>query len=297
VDDMMTVVNVVAYSIFAILIGLIFMGIGRKVAARIHLRYGPPFYQSIMDVIKLLSRKSITHNFVMDLGMIMALTGLIGTMLYIPIAGNIAFESNTDIVVIMYLMAIGHLGMAMAVSASGNPYATIGVSRALTMMLGYEVPFFTVMLGLIVFNHSSSVMVINLAQAGSIGDWNLWSMPIGFLAAEVALQAMMGEKPFDAMIAPAEIASGPMVELSGRYLGLGFLTKAVGIFVETALIVNFFMGGGTSVIAFVIKQLEVFLIAVIFDNIFPRYKIEQAVKFLWIFPMGLAVIQLILLTI
>lgn len=293
----MTVVNVVAYSIFAILIGLIFMGIGRKVSARIHLRYGPPFYQSIMDVIKLLSRKSITHNFVMDLGMIMALTGLIGTMLYIPIAGNIAFESNTDIVVIMYLMAIGHLGMAMAVSASGNPYATIGVSRALTMMLGYEVPFFTVMLGLIVFNHSSSVMVINLAQAGSIGDWNLWSMPIGFLAAEIALQAMMGEKPFDAMIAPAEIASGPMVELSGKYLGLGFLTKAVGIFVETALIVNFFMGGGTSVIAFVIKQLEVFLIAVIFDNIFPRYKIEQAVKFLWIFPMGLAVIQLILLTI
>ncbi|MBK5247573.1 MAG: NADH-quinone oxidoreductase subunit H [Peptostreptococcaceae bacterium] len=294
---MMTVVNVVAYSFFAILIGLIFMGIGRKVAARIHLRYGPPFYQSIMDVIKLLSRKSITHNFVMDLGMIMALTGLIGTMLYIPIAGNIAFESNTDIVVIMYLMAIGHLGMAMAVSASGNPYATIGVSRALTMMLGYEVPFFTVMLGLIVFNHSSSVMVINLAQAGSIGDWNLWSMPIGFIAAEIALQAMMGEKPFDAMIAPAEIASGPMVELSGKYLGLGFLTKAVGVFVETALIVNFFMGGGTSVIAFVIKQLEVYLIAVIFDNIFPRYKIEQAVKFLWIFPMGLAVIQLILLTI
>ena len=294
---MMTVVNVIIYSIFAILVGLIFMGIGRKVTARIHLRYGPPFYQSIMDVIKLLSRKSITHNFVMDLGMIMALTGLIGTMLYIPIAGNIAFESNTDIVVIMYLMAIGHLGMAMAVSASGNPYATIGVSRALTMMLGYEVPFFTVMLGLIVFNHSSSVMVINMAQAGTIWNWNIWHMPIGFIAAEIALQAMMGEKPFDAMIAPAEIASGPMVELSGKYLGLGFLTKAVGIFVETALIVNFFMGGGTSVIAFVIKQLEVFLIAVIFDNIFPRYKIEQAVKFLWIFPMGLAVIQLIILTI
>lgn len=293
----MTVFNIILYSLFAILVGLIFLGIGRKVAARVHLRYGPPFYQSIIDVIKLMSRESITHNFVMDLGMVMALTGLIGTMLYIPIAGHIAFESNTNIIVIMYLMAIGHLGMAMAVSASGNPYANIGVSRALTMMLGYEVPFFTVMLGLIIYNQSSSVMVINLAQAGSIWNWNIWQMPIGFIAAEMALQAMMGEKPFDAMIAPAEIASGPMVELSGRYLGLGFLTKAVGVFVETALIVNFFFGGGTSVITFVIKQLEVFLIAVIFDNIFPRYKIEQAVKFLWIFPMGLAVIQLILLAI
>lgn len=292
---MMVILNVFLYSMFAILIGLLFMGIGRKVAARIHLRYGPPFYQGIIDVVKLMSRQSITHNFVMDLGMVMAFAGLIGTMLYIPIAGNLAFASNTNIIVILYLMAIGHLGMAMAVSATGNPNATIGVSRALTMMLGYEVPFFTVMLGLVIENHSASVMVIAASQAGSIGNWNLWSMPIGFLAAEIALQAMMGEKPFDAMIAPAEIASGPMVELSGRYLGLGFLTKAVGIFVETALIVNFFLGGGETVIAFVVKQLEVFLIAVIFDNLFPRYRIEQAIRFLWIFPMGLAVIQLILL--
>ena len=292
---MITVLNIVLYSFAAILIGLIFMGIGRKVTARVHLRYGPPFYQSIMDVIKLLSRKSITHNFVMDLGMVMSLAGLIGTMLYVPIAGHTAFVSNTNIIVIMYLMAIGYLGMAMAVAASGNPNASIGVSRALTMMLGYEVPFFTVMLGLIIFNNSSSVSVIAAAQSGSIWNWNIWHMPLGYIAAEIALQAMMGEKPFDAMIAPAEIASGPMVELSGKYLGLGFLTHAVSIFVETGLIVNFFFGGGANPIDFVFKQLIVYLVAVIFDNIFPRYKIEQAVKFLWIFPMALAVIQLLLL--
>ncbi|BEP29944.1 respiratory chain complex I subunit 1 family protein [Helicovermis profundi] len=291
----MVILNILLYAFGSILVGLTFMGIGRKVTARVHLRYGPPFYQSIMDVIKLLSRKSITHNFVMDLGMIMSLAGLIGTMLYVPISGHTAFISNTNIVVIMYLMAIGYLGMAMAVAASGNPNAAIGVSRALTMMLGYEVPFFTVILGLIIFNNSSSVAVIAASQAGSIWNWNIWHMPLGYIAAEITLQAMMGEKPFDAMIAPAEIASGPMVELSGKYLGLGFLTHAVSIFVETGLIVNFFFGGGANPIDFVLKQLGVYLVAVIFDNIFPRYKIEQAVKFLWIFPMGLAVVQLLLL--
>jgi len=292
---MMTVLNIFLYAVASILIGLTFMGIGRKVSARVHLRYGPPFYQSIMDVIKLLSRKSITHNFVMDLGMVMSLAGLIGTMLYVPIASHTAFQSNTNIVVIMYLMSIGYLGMAMAVAASGNPNATIGVSRALTMMLGFEVPFFTVVLGLIIFNHSSSVAVIAASQAGSIWNWNIWHMPIGYLAAEIALQAMLGEKPFDAMVAPAEIASGPMVELSGKYLGLAFLTHAVSIFVETGLIVNFFFGGGANPIDFVFKQLIVYLVAVVFDNVFPRYKIEQAVKFLWIFPMALAVIQLLLI--
>lgn len=289
----MTVVYVFLYAIASMLIGLIFMGIGRKIAARVHLRYGPPFYQCIIDVVKLFSRKSFTHNFVMDLGMVMSLAGLIGTMLYIPIAGHTAFPSSTNMIVIMYLMAIGYLGMAMAVAASGNPNATIGVSRALTMMLGYEVPFFTVVLSMIITNNSSSVGVIAASQAGILG-WNLWKMPLGYIAAEIALQAMMGEKPFDAMIAPAEIASGPMVELSGKYLGLAFLTHAVSIFVETGLIVNLFFGGGSNIFDFLFKQLAVYLTAVIFDNLFPRYKIEQAVKFLWIIPMGLAVIQLLI---
>lgn len=291
---MMTVLNIALYSFGSIFTGLIFMGIGRKVVARVHLRYGPPFYQSVIDVVKLLARKSITHNFVMDLGMVMSLAGLIGTMLYVPIAGHTSFQSNTNMIVIMYLMSIGYLGMAMAVAASGNPNATIGVSRALTMMLGFEVPFFTVVLGMIITNHSSSLGVIAASQAGSIWDWNLFKMPLGYLAAEIALQAMLGEKPFDAMIAPAEIASGPMVELSGKYLGLAFLTHAVSIFVETGIIVNLFLGGGANIFDFLLKQLGVYLVAAIFDNLFPRYRIEQAVRFLWTIPMGLAVIQLLI---
>jgi NADH-quinone oxidoreductase subunit H len=291
---MMTVVNITLYSFFAMIMGLIYMGIGRKVVARVHLRYGPPFYQSILDVLKLFSRESTTHNFVMDLGMVMSLAGLLGTMLYIPIAGHTAFLSNSNMIVIMYLMAIGYLGMAMAVAASGNPNATIGVSRALTMMLGYEVPFFTIVLGMILLNNSSSLSVIAASQAGSIWNWNIWHFPLAFLAAQITIQAMMADKPFDAMIAPSEIASGPMVELSGKYLGLAFLTKAVAIFAETGLMVNLFLGGGSNVLDFAIKQLAVFLVVIIVDNLFPRYRIEQAVKFLWIFPMGLAVLQLII---
>jgi NADH-quinone oxidoreductase subunit H len=82
---MMTVINITLYSFIAMIMGLIYMGIGRKVVARVHLRYGPPFYQSILDVLKLFSRESTTHNFVMDLGMVMSLAGLLGTMLLFPL--------------------------------------------------------------------------------------------------------------------------------------------------------------------------------------------------------------------
>jgi len=292
---MIEVLRVFLFGFFAIFIGLLFMGIGRKIIARIQLRLGPPFYQAFLDVGKLFSRKSITHNFVMDLGMVMSLAGLVATMLFVPIAGHTAIKTSSNLIVIMYLMAIGYLGMAMAVAASGNPNATIGVSRALTMMLGYEVPFFTVMLGLIIINGTSSLELIANSQAGSILNWNMIKFPLGFIAAEIALQAMMGEKPFDAMIAPAEIASGPMVELSGKYLGLAFLTHAVSIFVETAIIVNLFMGGASNIFTFVLKQFEIYLITVLIEAVFPRFKIEQAVKFLWTVPMSIALLQLVLI--
>ncbi|AEM77556.1 respiratory chain complex I subunit 1 family protein [Thermoanaerobacter wiegelii] len=289
---MIAAIRVFGYSLFAIFIGLLFMGIGRKIIARIQLRLGPPFYQAFLDVGKLFARKSITHNFVMDLGMIMSLAGLLSTMLFVPVAGHMAIKTSSNLILIIYLMAIGHLGMAMAASASGNPNATIGVSRALTMMLGYEIPFFTVMLGLIIFNGTSSLELIAQSQAGGILNWNMVKFPLGFLAAEIALQAIMGEKPFDAMVAPAEIASGPMVELGGKYLGLAFLTHAVSIFVETGIMVNLFMGGASNVFTFVLKQFEIYLITVLIEAVFPRFRIEQAVKFLWTVPMSIAVVQL-----
>jgi len=46
-----------------------------------------------------------------------------------------------NIIIIMYFMTIGYLGMAMGVAASGNPNATIGIARALSLMIGYEIPF------------------------------------------------------------------------------------------------------------------------------------------------------------
>ena len=84
-------------------------------------------------------------------------------------------------------------------------------------------------------------------QQGGFYSWNVFSMPFGFVAGIVALQAMLAEKPFDTMIAPSEIASGPMVELSGKFLGLAFLQHSVAIFVETGLIVTLFLGGGSNI--------------------------------------------------
>jgi NADH-quinone oxidoreductase subunit H len=291
---MVAVLQVLLAAFVAMAIGLLFMGIGRKLTARLQRRYGAPFWQSYIDVIKCFARKSTSHHYIMDLGSMMGLAGLVAAAMFVPIAGWLPFPSNGPLIVVLYLMPIGYLGMAMGVSASGNPLAAIGIGRALTLMVGYEVPFAIIMLGMVATYGTTSLTFLNSVQARGFLSWNIVRMPIGFLASLIALQAMMAEKPFDAMIAPSEIASGPMVELGGKFLGLAFLQHAVAIFIETGLVVNIFLGGGVTVFDYMGKQFLLYMLAMAANGIYGRYRVEQATKFLWVFAGGLAFLQLLI---
>jgi NADH-quinone oxidoreductase subunit H len=290
----MVVLNTLLASAAAMIIGLLFMGIGRKITARLQRRIGPPFWQSYIDVIKCFSRHSTSHHFIMDLGSMMGLAGLLAAALFLPVAGLLPFPSGGPLIVILYLMPIGYLGMAMGVSASGNPLAAIGIGRALTLMLGYEVPLAVILLSIIAVHNTSLLAEMAELQRGGIANWNMVRMPFAFLAVLVALQAMLAEKPFDAMIAPSEIASGPMVELGGKFLGLAFLQHAVAIYLETGLVVNMFLGGASNIGFFILKQFLLYSLTIGVNNIFARYRIEQATRFLWMTAGTLALIQLIL---
>ncbi len=288
------ILDLFGMTFFYIVVGLTFMGLGRKITARLQRRVGPPWYQSFLDVFKCFSKTSISHNYIMDLGLIMALAGLIATAYFMPVAKGWTPAGSSSIVVILYLMTIGYLGMAMGVSASGNPNATIGISRALALMFGYEIPFAMIILAMISVLGSSSLSDIAMSQAGGIQNWNIIRFPLGFLAAEIAFQAMIGEKPYDHMIAPAEIASGPMVELGGKFLGIAFLLHAVQLFVETGLMVNLFLGGASTWYEFVGKQFVVYFTSMVINTVFARYRIEQGIKHLWVWAGSFAAIQLVL---
>lgn len=290
----MIVLQTLGAAFLAMAAGLLFMGVGRIITARLQRRVGPPVWQCYLDVVKCFARHTTSHHYVMDLGSMMGLAGLVAAAMFMPVAGWLPIQSTGPLLVILYLMPIGYLGMAMGVSASGNPLAAIGIGRALTMMVGYEVPFAILLLALVATFGTTSLLALNHVQAGGLLAWNAVRMPFGFVAALIALQAMLAEKPFDAMIAPAEIASGPMVELGGKLLGLAFLQHAVAIFIETGLVVNMFLGGAASIWIFFVKQLVLYSIVMAFNGIYARYRVEQATRFLWVFAGGLAFVQLVL---
>jgi NADH-quinone oxidoreductase subunit H len=290
----MSVLRALLAGFAAMAVGLFFMGVGRQISARLQRRFGPPLWQPYVDVIKCFARRSTSHHFIMDLGSMMGLAGLVAAATLLPVAGWLPFPSGGPLIVILYLMPIGYLGMAMGVSASGNPLAAIGIGRALTLMVGYEVPFAILLLSIVAAFDTSLLSVMAQVQSGGLGAWNAVRMPLGFIAALIAMQAMLAEKPFDAMIAPAEIASGPMVELGGKFLGMAFLQHAVSIYVVTGLVVNMFLGGAASIPVFFLKQLLLFSLAMGVNGIFARFRIEQATVFLWLSAGSLALIQLVL---
>ena len=104
---------------------------------------------------------------------------------------------------------------------------------------------------------------------------------------------MLGIRPFDMVEAPQEIASGLKVEYSGKFLALYYIEHAFRRFIVIALFVNLFLGGAGEPFTFLLKMLVVFIIGVFINAVFPRFRIEQAIRFNWTWPTILALAGLI----
>ena len=155
-------------------------GINRKVVARLQKRYGPKWYQEFLDIFKLLSKRATSHGWIFDFGVIMALGGIIATAMFMPITNSlVAFDGYDNFFIFVYLIAVGMLGMAMSASGSGNPLASIGVMRALTTMLAYEVPFMVVVLTIINLTGNSSISAIAEFQQLAANNWFIIALPLG----------------------------------------------------------------------------------------------------------------------
>jgi len=284
--------------LMALLVAVFFLGLSRKVTARIQRRHGPPIYQPVIDIVKLFSQdEHVSHGVLFDLGILMALGGSLVTVLFIPAGGIHPLSSSGDLIVVIYLMLISPLGMALAAGASANPNASIGVSRKLIMAFGYEVPFLLAMLTVMMHLNTTSLLEITQSQQGSLLNWGLIRWPIPLIATFLILPAMLGIRPFDVVTAPQEISSGPLVEFGGKYLAIAELQSALHIYIVIALFVDLFLGGGANIGTFLIKVLFVFLLGIFINAVFPRFRIDQGLRYCLKWPTLIALIGLILVLI
>lgn len=285
--------------------GLLLSGIDRKVLARMQRRVGPPIVQPFYDFFKLMGKETIiphhANRTVYMWAPIVGMVSLAVTMLFIPICGFSAFSGTADLLVVLYLLTIPAVCLIVGGSASGSPFAGVGISREMVAMMSYELPLVLVLLSVAKRVGSLSLQAIAAYQAANGCILFHWSMIPAALAMLLVIPAEAGCHPFDVAEAETEICEGPLVEYSGAPLGVFKLNHAMKLFVLTALFCALFLGGITSGIApvdvliiFALCAVVMIVCVTLLHGICARLRVEQVFKFYWTVVTGLALVSLIL---
>jgi len=288
------IIQIILSPVLALIVGVFFLGLARKIMARIHWRYGPPLIQPVIDMIRLFYQKSVSHGSMFDLGLILSLAGSIAVILFLPFGQIAPLSSSGGLLVILYIMLLAPLGMALSAGQGANPNISIGISRKLILSLGYEVPLLLVLLAVMTYYKTISIVEVVNAQQSTY--WAITSFPLFLsgLSYFLILPAILGVRPFDVSSAPQEISSGPMVEYGGKYLALATIEHAFVLFISIALFVDLFLAGAANPVIFFVKMLVVFVFCLFIHAVLPRFRIEQAIKYLWKWPTLLAFLGLII---
>jgi NADH-quinone oxidoreductase subunit H len=156
------------------------------------------------------------------------------------------------------------------------------------------VPLLLVLLA--VMTHYKTISIVEMVNVQQSTGWSITSWPLFLsgLSYFLILPAILGIRPFDVSSASQEISSGPMVEYGGKYLALATIEHAFALFIGIALFVNLFLGGAANIVSFFVKMLVVFVLGLCVNAVFPRFRIEQAVEYLWKWPTLLAFVGLVI---
>lgn len=287
-----------AVSLFvAVNYGLILIGTVARIYARVQGRIGIRIFQPYIDIVKNnAKRTSISHGVMYYLGPVFRLAGGVGTYLFIPVIyGSVVFSNfsfSGDLILVLYFIFFGQLGMALGAGEGGHPYSPIGVSRGLAQMTAFEVPFTLAVIALAVQHNTLSITEIVAAQQGGILSWNLFTNPFATVAAIIAFLGMTGHNPFSVVLAPQEIPIGPPTEYNSNYLGLLQTNRSIFNAAKLVLYMNLFFGGATNLPLMVIKTFLIYLINVVVGAGFPRFRVDQSIRFFLFVPTILGLIGL-----
>jgi NADH-quinone oxidoreductase subunit H len=261
--------------------------VDRKVTARVQWRVGPPLLQPFYDFVKLLGKETLVPTtasrsvfLAAPIAGLAAVT-LVSTILWLTNLRGISFVG--DLIVVVYLLVVPSLALMIGGMASGNPLAGTGASREMKLLLSYELPFL-ICLATVILKSGMSISLARVAATPVVASVS------GAVAAVVALlcvQAKLGFTPFDVAEAETEIMSGPYIEYSGVSLGVFKLTQAMMLFTLPALLITLFLGGinlsGWGVLWTILKFLAILVLIILIKNTNPRVRIDQAVRFFWLY--------------
>jgi len=259
----------------------------------------------LTDIIKLLGKETLIPKgaskttFLMAPVIGLASVVLASTLLWL---NNMNTANNTfigDLIVAVYLFTIPSISIIMGGFASKNPYASLGASREMKLILSYELPFVLAIL-VPVIKSGLTIRLVDILDFQALNGVIIgsWSGFIAWFVAIMCMQAKLALVPFDIPEAETEIVGGPLIEYSGSGLAIYRLMKNMLLFVLPFFIIVLFMGGirldGIHLLYGFLKIIGLVALVTVIRNTNPRVRIDQAMKFFW-GPMTLLALWAVLL--
>lgn len=272
--------------LFSAVIGLFAGWIDRKVTARIQWRRGPPWHQNFTDIIKLLGKETIVPEGARLTFLLSPFLGFLSLTLGATILGQAVFFSEQgfigDLIVVVYLLAIPAIALIIGASSSANPLASVGASREMKLLLGYELPFILAIITIII-KSNGAIRLGEIIECQAVQGSFFFSLSgaFAFVIALLCTQAKLGYAPFDIAECDQEIMGGTLIEYSGTALAIFKLTKAVLLTATALFLIILFLGKDLSPLFLVLKFTMILVIAILVKNTNPRLRIDQALRFFW----------------
>jgi len=267
----------------------------RKVIARVQLRIGPLYagmwgiLQPIADGVKLMFKEMIFPELADAKLLMLCALGLMllaaAPVVPIPFGDGLVI-ANMDIGLI-YVFAVISLFPSVILLigwGSNSKYSFLGGLRSLFQQVGYEIPMWLSVLGIVMLTGTLNLSKIVEAQQKL---WFVVPQVLGFAVFFTAVLAELERTPFDLPEAEPELVMGWMTELSGVAFMVGFLAMYTKLYVMSAMITTLFLGGwlGPAILPqpvwFLLKTFLVASAVVIIRGTFPRVRIDILLRTAW----------------
>lgn len=277
--------------VFTVVGGLVVSWVVRKVTALVQWRVGPPVLQPFYDILKLTGKEILIPQQANRAVFIFApIIGMSGVLLLSTMLWHITIWQSQyvgDVIVAIYLLVLPSLALILGSSASASPHAALGTGREMKLVMSYELPLVLAFI-IVIIKSGGELSLAALASQAPVASIS------GFLAFFVSLlciQAKLGFVPFDIAESETELASGVLIEYSGVLLAIWKIMQAMMLVALPLFLVMVFLGGfgttGASVAGGIGKYLLVVVLIILIKNTNPRVRIDQAMRFFWVF-CGLA---------
>jgi formate hydrogenlyase subunit 4 len=208
-----------------LLIPPLFIGVIRKLKARMQNRIGAPVYQPILDLIKFINKGetvSEVTSWIFRSSALMNYANILLLAYFVPWISYKPESAGSDLFMVVYLFALARFFTVLAALDAGSAFGGFGASREVTLALLVEPAVVLCLASLGVAAETSNLTQIfsfaNLAMSEQQSLWVLSGAGL-FLASLVELSRMPADDP-TTHLELTMVHEAMVLENSGRNLAL-----------------------------------------------------------------------------